>query len=184
MSRSPFLFPATGLEDLPVLSQDLDNGSYAVELIHEWVTASAPHQGLTNVSVLLDQRHIPGSPFLFASAHQVAVSPRPGRRAPLPPRPTLVPASDTRRGRHRAAAADAEPAVEPVAAGRRRVRHPRRDRGVRPRRAGPPERAPRCAPCRAAPALVSRPPSLPPASRRGAALHPTLRPHGRIRVVE
>jgi hypothetical protein len=58
--------------------QDLENGSYAVELIHEWVTASNPHQGLTNVSILLDKKHVRGSPFIFASEHQVAVSPRPG----------------------------------------------------------------------------------------------------------
>jgi hypothetical protein len=41
--------------------KDLGRGAYRVEVVHEWVTSTAPEHGLTNVTVLLDGRHVVNS---------------------------------------------------------------------------------------------------------------------------
>ena len=58
--------------------QDRGDGSYEVELYHEWVTSTSPQHGLSNVTVLLDGHHTCGSPFIFGTDHQFAVRPRHG----------------------------------------------------------------------------------------------------------
>mmetsp|Transcript_45675 Transcript_45675/g.143373 ORF Transcript_45675/g.143373 Transcript_45675/m.143373 type:complete len:345 (-) Transcript_45675:13-1047(-) len=60
--------------------EDRGGGCFHVMIVHEWVTISAPEHGLTNVSVLLDGRHVGGSPFVYGTQHQFWVRPRNGTK--------------------------------------------------------------------------------------------------------
>ena len=69
--------------------RDNGDGTYDVEIVHEWETVTSSARDVyTNVSVMVDGRHIPGSPYVYRSTHQYAVAVRQGSK---PYRPALKP---------------------------------------------------------------------------------------------
>lgn len=61
----------------PLSGSLLDNrdGTYTVEIVHEWETLTDSAGGVrTNITVLVEGKHVPGSPFMFRCTHQYAIS--------------------------------------------------------------------------------------------------------------